>query len=275
MRKTKRFTAILLTAVVLGGCGNSGVSQEEYNKIVSERDGLKEELEKKEAESENMVSDFFSDIENVEAFETNGGNRKILNIVCYIEIFSDTEKASEMSKELVNKIQESQTKEWFDYDYIMVDFWSESLGRIMSITINPNDLSKPMQIRNWYEDNGTENSQNNEETVSESETILYEDEKVKISFAGINEKGVAFWVENLTDVNITIQADSVSINGISSNKIMMSDDVAPKSKGKIVAKCDDFSEGTKVETVGGQLTIIDFGESFDSYKATFVNVPIE
>lgn len=50
MKKTKRFTAILLAAVLLGGCGNSGVSQEEYNKIVVERDSLQKELDEKNSE---------------------------------------------------------------------------------------------------------------------------------------------------------------------------------------------------------------------------------
>lgn len=107
------------------------------------------------------------------------------------------------------------------------------------------------------------------------DVILYEDERVKIYFKEIGERGVEFWVENLTDVNITIQADSVSINGISSNNIIMSDDVAPKSRGKVIAKCDDFEDVSKVETVGGQLRIIDFDESFKTYKATFINVEVE
>lgn len=104
---------------------------------------------------------------------------------------------------------------------------------------------------------------------------LYEDERVKIYFKEIGESGVEFWVENLTDVNITIQADSVSINGTSSNSIIMSDDVAPQSKGKVIAKCDDFGDVSKTETVGGQLRIIDFDGSFESYKATFINVEVE
>lgn len=114
------------------------------------------------------------------------------------------------------------------------------------------------------------------ESIEEKDDVtLYEDERVKIYFKEVGEKGVEFWVENLTDVNITIQADSVSINGISTNSIMMSDDVAPQSKGKVVAKCDDFGDVSKVETVGGQLRIIDFGGSFKTYNATFVNIEVE
>ncbi len=112
----------------------------------------------------------------------------------------------------------------------------------------------------------------NKEEVEE-DVVLYEDDNVKIYFKGIGEKGVEFWIENLTDINITIQADSVSINGISTNDIMMSDDVAPKSKGKVVARCSDFSDVKNVRTVGGQLRIIDFA-SWETYDATFVNIKV-
>lgn len=67
----------------------------------------------------------------------------------------------------------------------------------------------------------------------------------------------------------------MSINGISTSDIMMSDDVAPKSKGKVVARCDDFSIDTKVEKVGGQLRIVDFSNGLKSYDATFSDVSVE
>lgn len=114
-----------------------------------------------------------------------------------------------------------------------------------------------------------------ENSALEQHTVVYEDNNVKISFSEITEDGVEFWVENLTNANITIQADTISINGISTNDITMSDDVAPHSKGKVIAGCDDFPVNTEVETVGGQLNIIDFNKSFQTYDATFINVPIE
>lgn len=105
-------------------------------------------------------------------------------------------------------------------------------------------------------------------------TLVYEDEKVKIYFSGLTEDGVMFSVENMTDTNITIQANSISVNGVSTNDIMMSDDVAPQSTGKVIARCDDFPENTEVATIGGQLRVIDFSESFSSYDATFSNIDV-
>lgn len=124
----------------------------------------------------------------------------------------------------------------------------------------------------------TETSESTETQDNDvSKVVLYEDSNAKIYFSAITDKGVEFLVENKTDLNITIQADTVSVNGMSTDSIIMSDDVAPRSKGKVVAKCDDFSTNTVVETVGGQLRIIDFSETLEphSYGAKFVNVPIE
>lgn len=103
-------------------------------------------------------------------------------------------------------------------------------------------------------------------------TTVYDDEKVKIDFSKVTNKGVEFIVENKTDINITIQADSVAINGISVNQITMSDAVAPKSKGKVLARCS--VEDYNATTVSGQLRIIDFNRSFSTYNANFVNVEV-
>lgn len=60
MRKAKRFTAILLAAVLLGGCGSEGVSQEEYDKVVAERDELQEENERLQRNYDTAVEDLAS-----------------------------------------------------------------------------------------------------------------------------------------------------------------------------------------------------------------------
>lgn len=46
----KHMIAFFLCCMVLGGCGNSGVSQEEYDRVVAERDSLEKELNTKESE---------------------------------------------------------------------------------------------------------------------------------------------------------------------------------------------------------------------------------
>lgn len=109
------------------------------------------------------------------------------------------------------------------------------------------------------------------------ENVLYEDDYVKICFDKIGKKGVEFLVENKTEYLLTIQADAIAINGYSTDGIIMSDDVAPKSKGKVIAQCDDFVQETVVEKISGQLRIIDFSYELleRSYKAKFTDVEIE
>lgn len=108
----------------------------------------------------------------------------------------------------------------------------------------------------------------------ESEALVYSDNKVEIYFSEITSKGVVFEIKNKTDINLTFQADSISINGISTNDIGMSDDIAPQSVGKIVARCSDFSASEKVYTISGQLRVIDFSGSWTIYDAKFSNVEI-
>ena len=107
------------------------------------------------------------------------------------------------------------------------------------------------------------------------EVKLFEDDKVKISFISADASQVGFIVENKTDLEVTIQADSLAINGIGADGyIGMSEDVAPKSKQKAYAKCATNLNGD-VKTISGQLRVIDFSRSWDPYAAKFVNVEIK
>jgi hypothetical protein len=104
---------------------------------------------------------------------------------------------------------------------------------------------------------------------------IYTDSKVTISFKEVTVEGIKLLVENKTNATITIQADSIALNGFSSNDIMMSDDISPKSKGYAIVRTAELSEAGEPETLSGGLTIIDFDESFDSYPVNFTNVKIK
>lgn len=106
-------------------------------------------------------------------------------------------------------------------------------------------------------------------------TKVYSDKRVEIFFVEADSTGVYFDVVNKTNVNITIQADAVSINGRSTEDIIMSDNVAPLSTGTVKAKCGGFNANDAVATISGQLRIIDFNKSFSTYDAPFVNVKVD
>ncbi|PWX20917.1 hypothetical protein [Clostridium perfringens] len=102
---------------------------------------------------------------------------------------------------------------------------------------------------------------------------VFENDKVVINFKKANSSGMEFLVENKTDVEVTIQAGSVAVNGMSTDNITMSDHVAPKSKGIVTARCRLDISGD-VQTVSGKLRIIDFSRSFDTEEAVFTNVEV-
>lgn len=103
--------------------------------------------------------------------------------------------------------------------------------------------------------------------------LLYSDNYVNIYYTGLSDKGVRFRVENKTDTGIIIQAGSVALNKESLSNISMSDNVAPQSGGEVIARCD-VSNINIVDTVSGQLRVIDSNRGFESYYATFSNVPV-
>lgn len=185
----RKILFLVLTSFILSGCARTGVSQDEYNQVVKERDKLQEKYD-----------DLLDDYAEMKAEQT------------------------------IDQIQE-------DID-----------------------------------------SQDSTETEKpDNSVVVYQDDNVKLSFAGIGEDGVEFWLENRTELNLTVQADSVSVNGISASDIVMSDDVAPQSTGKVVAKCDNFSEDMEAENVGGQLRIVDFSKTWNPYyyEVTFANVSVK
>lgn len=111
---------------------------------------------------------------------------------------------------------------------------------------------------------------------------VYEDNNVKIEFDSIGkdeynyDDAVIFKVTNKQNFQITIQCDSIALDGIQiDGRPTMSDEIAPKSTGKIYASYDEGSiTNISPSKISGVLRIIDFGddEHFDSYDATFVNI---
>lgn len=105
-------------------------------------------------------------------------------------------------------------------------------------------------------------------------TKVWEGNGVTIYFKEANNEGLKFLVENTNNKSVTIQADSVSLNGFSSNDIMMSDDISPNSKGYATAMTSELSDAGTPEKVSGNLTVID-SDTFDTIaNAQFTDVPV-
>jgi hypothetical protein len=117
-----------------------------------------------------------------------------------------------------------------------------------------------------------------EATAPEAEPVkVWEGNGVVIYFKELTSEGVKYLVENNTDKSVTIQADSVAVNGfsVSSNDIMMSADISPKSKGYATAETTELSDAGTPETVSGSLNVID-SDSFNTIaNAQFTNVSVK
>jgi hypothetical protein len=107
-------------------------------------------------------------------------------------------------------------------------------------------------------------------------TLLFQNEQVIISFKELNEQGVKFLVENKTDKTLTIQADSIAVNGFSASDIIMSEDIAPKSKGYATAITSDLVDAGDPTKVSGQLRVIDMASAnWDTVNASFTDIAIK
>ena len=115
-----------------------------------------------------------------------------------------------------------------------------------------------------------------EEKAPEADPVqVYSDANVTISYKSADENGVKFLVENKRGKSLTVQANNVSINGFSSNDIMMSDDIAPNSKGYATAETTELADAGTPEKVSGSLTVFDT-ETFDTLAdVNFTDVPVK
>ena len=103
-------------------------------------------------------------------------------------------------------------------------------------------------------------------------TLVYEDAKVKIYFKEVREKGIVFDVENLTGIDICFQARGLILND-EEVKVSMSDDIAPHSVGEIIMKGTP-SSSAPVTKVTGDISIISWDRTFDTYHAEFTDVAV-
>lgn len=119
-------------------------------------------------------------------------------------------------------------------------------------------------------------------TTVKEKTILYTDEKVVIRFDqcrtsknSLSDYEIVFEVENKIDATLTFQVESIALDGISipSASIIMSDEVAPRSKGRIYLRIYDESIPLDPDLISGELRIIDFAATSNrSYNAKFINI---
>ena len=112
-------------------------------------------------------------------------------------------------------------------------------------------------------------------TSNEYDVIVYQDDKTVIHFNKVDSDGVHFTVDNLAAYDVTVQCDSLAIDGISILDYIMSDKVAAGTSAEVVTKCELENIPQQIGTVSGQLNIVDFDDYHNTYPAVFDTTVID
>lgn len=113
-------------------------------------------------------------------------------------------------------------------------------------------------------------------TSNQEQTVIADDESFYIEFKEIKEKEdsfmgnsyeVIFEVENKTDMNVEVQARTVSVDGMMVDDaiLSMSQEVAPGKKAKAVLTFQDYSGDTELPELIGDLEMDLHIFSWDDY----------
>lgn len=101
--------------------------------------------------SQEDVSDYFKDYEDVYVFEVGNENNKdlVLNIVDPYYIESDADMIVEKIGQLAETASYASTEDWYDYQYIMMEVWSGNYGKIYSAVLDA-DTFDMYQSCDWF-----------------------------------------------------------------------------------------------------------------------------
>lgn len=117
-----------------------------------------------------------------------------------------------------------------------------------------------------------------EETTTKprKDTLVYSNSKINIYFQDVtteyDETYVNFKVKNKSSKKLDFQADTITLDGISYNDIIMSDPVAPQSTGIISAQVEK-APYKQPKTVGAELRCFD--DNLNTDNISFVNVKVK
>ena len=108
-----------------------------------------------------------------------------------------------------------------------------------------------------------------------SGTPLYEDDKVKLYFAGLTDKGALVEIENQTAVALEVNVESLAVNTNNYTDIhYYGEKIAPHSIGAALMECKlDASQAVGV--FSGLFEFSEREKSFDAYYATVNNTVID
>lgn len=161
--KKRAVLLLVILCVVLCSCGQGGISQEEYDRVVAERDDYKETMPNT-SDSLNKAIEELSIFEGLSFSESEGENSKALIITSYLPL-SDKEVGTKFEK-LGQAISDKKGEEWFCYDFVFIQLWNSESGIITSIETKINSME--LRSYQWYDNDEAEKS---EKEVESEKTI--------------------------------------------------------------------------------------------------------
>ncbi len=105
-------------------------------------------------------------------------------------------------------------------------------------------------------------------------TVFYEDANVKISYTGMSAEGPILGVENLTDVGIIVQAESLSVNMVGIYDVYLSYYVAPHSVCNFLAE-GPVDASAQVGVISGAFIIANPADRKSNYMVHLDNVVVD
>ena len=105
-------------------------------------------------------------------------------------------------------------------------------------------------------------------------TVFYEDANVKITCVGLSPEGPILGVENLTDVGIIVQAESLSINMVGIFDVFFSYYTAPHSVSRFLAE-GPVDASAQVGVIGGAFIIANPADRKSNYMVHLDNVVVD
>ena len=105
-------------------------------------------------------------------------------------------------------------------------------------------------------------------------TIIHEDANVKITCIGLSPEGPILGVENLTDVGIIVQAESLSINMVGIFDVFLSYYTAPHSVSRFLAE-GPVDASQPIGMVGGAFVIANPADRKSNYMVHLDNVVVD
>ena len=105
-------------------------------------------------------------------------------------------------------------------------------------------------------------------------TVFYEDANVKITCVGLSPEGPILGVENLTDVGIIVQAESLSINMVVIVDVFFSYYTAPHSVSRFLAE-GPVDASAQVGVIGGAFIIANPADRKSNYMVHLDNVVVD